>query len=238
MSSRPTILLIEDNLALSGSLVDVFSINGFNVISVYRARDGLLQLKYKIPDLIILDVMLPDMDGFAFLKHLRNGADLEDEKQRLVISQLPVIMLTARSSKEDILTGLKEGADHYLTKPVDPDILVAHVKVQLQRAHRSTEDVLPFLDGKLYPHSNRLVLGDVMITLTPQECALLKTFASEPNRTFSREELLKWGWGIEVPYETKTIDVHIYKIKRKLARYNIDNPFVAVRGKGYRLRQS
>jgi len=204
MSQQPTLLLVEDNLALAGSLIDVFAINGFNVTAVHRAGDGLRQLRYETPDLIILDVMLPDMDGFTFLKHLRNGVDIEDEKRRMEVSRIPVIMLTARSSKEDILTGLREGADHYLTKPVDPDVLVAHVNIQLQRSHRAKEDVMPFSGGKLYPSANRLVFGDVVITLTPQECALLKIFASESNRTFSREELLKLGWGIETPYETKT----------------------------------
>ncbi len=236
MAHQPTLLLVEDNLALAGSLVDVFAINGFKTTAVHRAADGLRQLRYETPDLIILDVVLPDMDGFAFLKNLRNGADIEDEDRRMVVSRIPVIMLTARSTKEDILIGLQAGADHYLTKPVDPDVLVAHILVQLQRSRRASEAVTPFLDGKLYPSANRLVFGDVVVALTTQECALLKVFASEPGRTFSREELLKLGWGIEAPYETKTIDVHIYKIKRKLAKQNIENPFVAVRGKGYRLR--
>lgn len=236
MPHHPTLLLVEDNLALAGSLVDVFAINGFKVTAVHRAGDGLRHLRFETPDLIILDVMLPDMDGFSFLKRLRKGADIEDEERRLIVSRIPVIMLTARSAKDDILMGLHEGADHYLTKPVDPDVLVAHVNIQLQRSRRNSEDVTPFLEGKLYPSANRLVLGDTVITLTPQECALLKVFASEPERTFSREELLKLGWGVDVPYETKTIDVHIYKIKRKIIKHGFENPFVAVRGKGYRLR--
>ncbi len=232
-----SILLVEDNLALAGSITDVLTLNGFRVTSVARAEDGLRQLRYDLPDLILLDIMLPDMDGFTFLRELRRGAGVDDPERRLMVSRIPVIILTARSTKDSILTGLHEGADHYLTKPIDPDVLIAHIHIQLQRSRRASEDVIPFPGGRLYPSANRLVLGEVMIALTPQEAALLKVLASEPDRTFSRSELLKLGWGADISYETKTVDVHIYNIKRKLARHGFESPFESVRGKGYRLRR-
>ena len=233
----PRILLVEDNIAIASSLAQALIMNGFETIKVYRAIDALRQLQRPdaLPDLIVIDVLLPDIDGFELSRLIRSGLEQKDVHTRLLIAEIPIIMLTALNTKEDILKGLHSGADHYLTKPIDPEVLSAHINIQLNRKHRRQQVHIEYGRAKLFPDVNMLVFVQTPVQLSPQECALLQLFLSHPEITLSREEILQIAWNITEKIETKTVDVHIYKLRRKLRKITTEEPFITVRGKGYKL---
>jgi Response regulators consisting of a CheY-like receiver domain and a winged-helix DNA-binding domain len=199
--------------------------NGFGAKEYHDAGSFLKSLKHRLPDLVILDVMLPDMDGFEICKHLKRD-------QRL--SAVPVIMLTARGDETDKVLGLELGADDYVTKPFSPKELVARVKVVLRRNVKHQEskriEIGPIaIDLEKYAVS---VEGkDVLLTTT--EFKILELLASKPGWVFSRDRILDHLWGEEKIVLDRTIDVHIKNLREKLGKGGalIRN----VRGVGYKL---
>lgn len=228
MKSR--ILFIEDDTHLQTSVSQFLENEGFEV-TLAKTLEQARQLK-KGFDLLILDWMLPDGQGIDYLKEIRHADNLT-----------PVILLTSRAEVLDKVLGLETGANDYLTKPFEPRELIARIRVQLRSSALRASD-LP-RKGEI-PPSDRIMVGTIEIRsssrevfskgkavdLTKMEYALLKLFCENPNRVFSREELLNQVWGFEKFPTTRTVDTHILQLRQKFG----DEHFDTIRGVGYRLK--
>ncbi len=217
----PTILVVDDEPGILKLVTSYLEKEGYRV---YTAADGPGALKaaraYK-PDLIVLDIMLPGMDGIEVLTHLRRESDVY------------VIMLTARTEETDKIVGLSVGADDYVTKPFSPRELVARIKAALRRiggASRQESSVLAFRHIRMDTGSRRVWVDEREVELTTTEFDLLQALAEQPGMVFSRERLLEKVWGHDYFGEIRVVDVHIGHIRRKLGEAYI----VTVRGVGYR----
>ena len=226
MSRKPRILIVEDEAAIRNGLVDVFVYHGFEVDTAEHGQGGLDKALGGTFDMILLDVMLPGIDGFAICERIR----MQDRQQ-------PVIMLTAKSADEDIVQGLTLGADDYVAKPFSVTQLVLRVQAVLRRAGigESTEREIRLVNG-LVIDSENLSAGDV--AFTRREMDLLLYLRQQADRPVPREELLArvWGYANHLEIETRTVDIHIAKLRRKIEA-DPANPvaIVTVRGAGYRL---
>lgn len=203
---------------------------------VQCSEDGLKALQSILedpPDLVVLDLMLPGMDGLEICRELRR-----EEKTQM----LPIIMLTARAEEIDRVVGLEIGADDYLTKPFSPRELVARVKSLLRRSrnNNSLEDKgLPIVRGslKIYPERHEALLEEESLELTPKEFQLLTQLAGNPGKVFTREYLLETIWGYEFAGDTRTVDVHIRHLRKKLEKDPGQPELIeTIRGIGYRFK--
>jgi two-component system alkaline phosphatase synthesis response regulator PhoP len=217
------ILVVEDEQNILDLVSAYLHREGYEVHTATDGPGGLRAARAFKPDLIVLDIMLPGMDGLELLTHLRRESDVY------------VIMLTARSEETDKIVGLSVGADDYLTKPFSPRELVARVKAALRRLRDGVgpEDgtTLSFHHLCIDTGSRKVWVGDELVGLTPTEFDLLKTLAEHRGRVLSREQLLQQVWGYDFYGEERVVDVHIGHIRQKLG----DERFiVTVRGVGYR----
>ena len=226
MAQKARILIVEDEEAIRSGLIDVFVYHGYEVDTAETGDDGLRKSLTGQFDMILLDVMLPGIDGFEICDRIRQ----QDRQQ-------PVIMLTAKSSDEDIVQGLSLGADDYVAKPFSVTQLVLRVQAVLRRAGIGEADFweLLLVNGITIDTQN-LCADDIQFTR--REMDLLQYLAQQAGRPVSREELLArvWGYANHMEIETRTVDIHIAKLRRKI---EIDpaNPeaIVTIRGAGYRL---
>lgn len=235
MDTKPHILVVEDEPAIRAGLVDVLVYHGYEVTS---AEDGLNGLDHALNgrfDLMLLDIMLPGMNGFDVCNAVRD-ADKE----------LPIIMLTAKVSDEDIVRGLRLGADDYVAKPFSVEQLVLRIGAVLKRTRpEEVETILLTLDGSADMVIDTANLngarGGETISFTRREMEILEYLSTHPDRPVSRGELLTevWGYAPGADIETRTVDIHIAKLRRKLEP-DPKNPIhlTTVRGAGYRLRLS
>ena len=229
------ILVVEDEVAIRTGLCDVLAFHGFAPEGEERGDEGLSQALRGSYSLVILDVMLPGMDGFEICQKLRA------EKP-----QLPILMLTARGSEEDVLQGFRCGADDYVTKPFSVAQLVARVEALLRRggglADPETQECFTFGGWEIEPAELSARQGDRSLQLTRREVSILSLLVREQSRIVSRRRLLHEVWGYENPerVETRTVDMHIAKLRKKLAASGTrdanskDSPIETVRGEGYR----
>ena len=231
MQKKPSRLIIEDEEAIRSGLVDVFLYHGYAVDTAADGNSGLAKALAGGFDLILLDIMLPGMNGFEVCNRLR-AADPEQ----------PVIMLTARSGDEDIIQGLSLGADDYVAKPFSVTQLVLRVKAVLRRVHTSNEAESHIRFGE-YCNLDCLNLcghcGDRTVAFTRREVDIVQYLNASSGRPVSREELLTkvWGYAKNLGLETRTIDIHIAKLRRKIEPDPGRPRFlVTVRGAGYRLQ--
>ena len=226
MSQKPRILIVEDELAILKGLIDVFVYHGFDVESAEQGGDGLHKALNGKFDLILLDVMLPEIDGFEICNRIRQR-DL----------QQPVIMLTAKSSDDDIVQGLTLGADDYVTKPFSITELVLRVKAVLRRTGFDDGNVREIrLVNGLNIDTENLCAGEVVFTRRDME--LLRYLSQQSDRPVPREELLArvWGYSNQHDIETRTVDIHIAKLRSKIETDpSCPQAIVTVRGAGYRL---
>ena len=224
----PTILVVEDEPAIQELLAVNLKHNGFLVVRAGSAEDADAAIRAALPDLLILDWMLPGQSGVSLAKRLRS-----DERTR----ELPIIMLTARVHEEDKVLGLEVGADDYITKPFSPKELVARVRAVLRRR-------MPHLAGEvveigtlsLNPATHRVMAGGQPVELGPTEFRLLLFFMSHTERVYSRAQLLDEVWGDHVFIEERTVDVHIRRLRAALEPTGEDSRIETVRGAGYRFR--
>ena len=224
----PTILVVEDEPAIQELLAVNLKHNGFLVVRAGSAEDADAAIRAALPDLLILDWMLPGQSGVSLAKRLRS-----DERTR----ELPIIMLTARVHEEDKVLGLEAGADDYITKPFSPKELVARVRAVLRRR-------MPHLAGEvveigklsLNPATHRVMAGGLPVELGPTEFRLLLFFMSHTERVYSRAQLLDEVWGDHVFIEERTVDVHIRRLRAALEPTGEDSRIETVRGAGYRFR--
>ncbi len=229
-TAKPRLLIIEDEQAILEGLTDVFVYNGYEVEPVSDGVRGLEAALGGGHHLILLDIMLPGMDGYAICNQVRE-----------VDRRLPIIMLTAKTSEEDIVRGLRMGADDYVPKPFSIRELVARVEAVLRRSGRLHRDMAALDLGEVIVHPERLsgTRAGEEIPFTSREVEILLYLAGCRGRPVSRQELLTEVWGYSnVEYiETRTVDIHMTKLRRKIER-DPKHPelIVTVRGKGYQLR--
>jgi len=221
------ILVIEDERKTSELIQLYLHHNGYNTLMALDGRTGLEMARTHQPDLIVLDLMLPGLDGLDLCRILRAEANI------------PIIMLTARSTEDDKLLGLDLGADDYLTKPFSPRELVARVRTVLRRVgkQRGDEPATTLVWGALCLNigQHTVTLAEQPITLTPKEFRLLETLMREPGRVFNRVELLEKAFGLDYDGLERTIDVHIRNLRQKIEPHPNQPVYVqTVFGVGYR----
>ncbi len=227
--NNPTILVIEDEAPIREMLQFSLSRAGFTVLEAADARAAQDIIATVLPDLILLDWMLPGVSGVDLAKKLRQVARTRE---------LPIIMLTARGEDESKITGLEAGADDYMTKPFSTQELVARIKAVLRRtASSSKATVLQTGDLTLDTIGHRVMIRERPVDLGPTEYRLLEFFMSHPERVFSRSQLLDLVWGDNVYIEERTVDVHIRRLRKALESFACDEYVQTVRGSGYRFSQ-
>ncbi len=220
------ILLVEDEPAIQELIAFNLTQAGHHVLRAASAENAMTLVKNALPDLILLDWMLPGASGVEFAKKLR-----ADERTRGV----PIIMLTARSDEQDKITGLETGADDYITKPFSPRELQARIKAVLRRrAPQMTDDAVDTNGLRLDPVTHRVHGHGEPIDLGPTEFRLLHFFMTHPERVHSRAQLLDQVWGDHVFVEERTVDVHIRRLRASLELTGHDRLIQTVRGSGYR----
>lgn len=220
------VLIIEDESSIVQLVRLYFERAGARIIA---ARDGLSGIELfdrERPDFVILDLMLPGLDGWAVCRRIRQ------------IASTPVLMLTARLTEDDRVRGLDLGADDYVTKPFSPRELVSRVRAILRRATRGPQESpsrLEFPGLVILPEARRVEARGVFLDLTPKEFDLLLALASAPGRVLSRQALLSQVWGFDFLGDSRTVDVHVGTVRRKLERAAPGSAYITtVRGAGYR----
>ncbi|HRH71879.1 phosphate regulon transcriptional regulator PhoB [Zoogloea sp.] len=221
-----TILLVEDEPAIQELIAANLMRAGHHVVRAADAETAQRIVRDALPDLILLDWMLPGMSGVEFARRLRS-----EERTR----GIPLIMLTARGEEQDKVLGLESGADDYITKPFSPRELVARIKAVLRRrAPETTEDPVELGGLRLDPATHRLAAAGNPVTLGPTEFRLLHFLMTHPERVHSRAQLLDQVWGDHVFVEERTVDVHIRRLRCALEPSGHDSLVQTVRGSGYR----
>ena len=225
---RPHVLIVEDEPAQREVLSYNLEAEGFRVTMAADGEEALLYVAEDAPDLVVLDWMLPQLSGIEVCRRL---------KSQSANRAIPVIMLSARSEEVDKVRGLETGADDYVTKPYAVSELMARVRAQLRRTHPSTVgETLSFDDIVLDAETHRVHRAGRPLKLGPTEFRLLATFMEKPGRVWSRDQLLDRVWGRDVYVDTRTVDVHVGRLRKVLRGDDgRDDPIRTVRGAGYAL---
>jgi two-component system phosphate regulon response regulator PhoB len=224
------VLIVEDEEAISDLLSYNLEKEGFSVAVAGDGDDAMLNVKESRPDLILLDWMLPNVSGIELCRQLRGQMETRE---------IPVIMLTARGEEEDRVRGLMTGADDYVTKPFSMTELVARMRAVLRRAAPAVAgDVATFADIVLDRQLCRVRRGERDVHLGPTEFRLLDVLIQRPGRVFSREQLLDRVWGQDVYVESRTVDVHVGRLRKALNRRGEKDPIRTVRSSGYALDET
>ncbi len=227
MPMPANILVVEDEPAIQELLAMNLEHAGHHVLRARDAEEAAQLVRHALPDLILLDWMLPGQSGIAFARQLR-----QDERTKTV----PIIMLTARGQEQDKVAGLESGADDYVTKPFSPRELLARVKAVLRRrAPELTDEPIEIGGLRLDPATHRVSAGSQLLELGPTEFRLLHFFMAHPERVHSRSQVLDQVWGDHVFVEERTVDVHIRRLRKALEATGHDRLIETVRGSGYRL---
>ncbi|NQY12946.1 MAG: phosphate regulon transcriptional regulator PhoB [Henriciella sp.] len=225
---KPFIVIAEDEKAVSELLRYNLESEGYETAIANDGDEAMLLLDERIPDLMLLDWMLPKISGIEICRRVRT---------RQETANLPIIMLTARTEEADRIRGLETGADDYVTKPFSTNELMARVKAVLRRIRPALmDDKIRVGDIQIDRTTHRVTRADKDIHLGPTEFRLLEYFAQHPGRVFSREQLLDGVWGSDVYVEARTVDVHIGRLRKALMSQGGNNPIRTVRSAGYSLR--
>lgn len=225
---KPFIVIAEDEKAVSELLRYNLEAEGYETAIANDGEEAMLLIDERIPDLMLLDWMLPKISGIEICRRVRT---------RQETANLPIIMLTARTEEADRIRGLETGADDYVTKPFSTNELMARVKAVLRRIRPALmDDRIRVGDIQIDRTTHRVSRGDQDIHLGPTEFRLLEYFAQHPGRVFSREQLLDGVWGSDVYVEARTVDVHIGRLRKALMVEGGKNPIRTVRSAGYSLR--
>lgn len=220
------ILLVEDEQPIREMVVFALTNAGYEVEEAADARQAQTRIAERLPDLILLDWMLPGISGIDYARRLK-----KDDLTR----ELPIIMLTARAEEEDKVQGLESGADDYMTKPFSPREMVARIRAVLRRGGPAAEDEMLCANGlTLDLASHRVSASETLLEMGPTEYRLLEFFMSHPERVYSRGQLLDRVWGSNVYVEERTVDVHIRRLRKVLEPHGYDALVQTVRGAGYR----
>jgi two-component system phosphate regulon response regulator PhoB len=226
-AEQPLVLVVEDEPAQREVLSYNFEAEGFRVAQAGNGEEALILVDEAPPDVIVLDWMLPNVSGIEVCRRL---------KSRPETRAVPIIMLSARSEEVDRVRGLETGADDYVIKPYSLVELLARVRAQLRRSRPSSVGVvLQYEDIRLDPESHKVFRADSVLKLGPTEFRLLSTFMEKPGRVWSREQLLDRVWGRDIYVDTRTVDVHIGRLRKALCQFGGPDPLRTVRGAGYAL---
>lgn len=221
MTSR--ILVVDDDVALAEMIGIVLEAEGFAIATCSDGSGALAAFRASNPDLILLDLMLPGLDGIEVCRQIRLESDV------------PIVMLTARTDTSDVVAGLEAGADDYVAKPFKPKELVARIRARLRGRDDSGDEKLSINDVNIDVPGHEVTRGGEAISLTPLEFDLLVALARAPWKVFSREELLEQVWGYRHAADTRLVNVHIQRLRSKIER-DPEKPevVITVRGVGYR----
>lgn len=227
IAQQPTVLVVEDEPAQREVLAYNLAAEGFRVVQAGNGEDGLLLVDEENPDIIVLDWMLPSVSGIEVCRRLKIRADTRS---------IPIIMLSARTEEVDRIRGLETGADDYVIKPYSVLELMARVRAQLRRVRPATVgQQLTYGDILLDAESHRVFRNEAPLKLGPTEFRLLATFMEKPGRVWSREQLLDRVWGRDIYVDSRTVDVHVGRLRKSLCQNGGDDPVRTVRGAGYAL---
>jgi DNA-binding response OmpR family regulator len=225
----PTVLVVDDETPLRDLIRAYLERDGYTVVEASTGKEALSAAALHNPDIIVLDLMIPEIDGTEVCRRIRASSDVY------------IIMLTAKADEVDRVVGLEVGADDYLTKPFSPRELMARVRALLRRprAQVAMARILRFGDLTIDVDGHEVRVGNDVITLTATEYRLIAILASTPGRMYSRAQLLEHVWGSSYYGDDRVVDVHIANARRKIQENSTSQPFVeTVRGAGYRWRQS
>ncbi len=226
-ADQPSVLVIEDEPAQREVLSYNLEAEGYAVSRAETGDEALVLVAEVQPDVIILDWMLPGVSGIEICRRLKSSTATRN---------IPVIMLTARSEESDRVRGLETGADDYVVKPYSVVELMARVRTQLRRVRpASVGERLEYADILLDAETHRVTRDGQPIKLGPTEFRLLSTFMEKPGRVWSREQLLDRVWGRDIYVDTRTVDVHIGRLRKALSQHGGEDPLRTVRGAGYAL---
>jgi two-component system phosphate regulon response regulator PhoB len=224
---QPYILVMEDEDALATLLSYNLEKEGYRVVVASDGEEGMLQIEERLPDLVLLDWMLPKLSGIEVCRRIRGKSETRN---------LPIIMLTARGEESDRIRGLDTGADDYLTKPFSMTELTARIRAVLRRIRPGlADDRLNHGDIVIDRVAHRVRRSGQEIHLGPTEFRLLDHLMQHPGRVFSREQLLDAVWGSDVYVEARTVDVHVGRLRKALNVEGTVNPIRTVRSAGYSL---
>lgn len=221
------VLLVEDEPGQREVLAYNLEAEGYGVRSAENGEEAMLLIDEAAPDLIILDWMMPLLSGIEVCRRVKTRTETKD---------IPVIMLSARSEEVDAVRGLDTGADDYIVKPYNLRELMARVRTQLRRVRPAASGaLLTFEDIMLNAETHRVMRAESEIKLGPTEYRLLVTLMEKPGRVYSRDQLLDTVWGRDIYVDTRTVDVHIARLRKALAGAGGSDPIRTVRGSGYAL---
>ena len=224
---QPKILVVEDEPSQREVLAYNLKAEGFLVISADNGEDALLLVEEENPDLILLDWMMPNLSGIEVCRRLKSCNETR---------AIPIVMVSARSEEMDKVRGLEIGADDYLVKPYSVIELIARLRTQLRRTRAATiGETLHFQDIILDPETHKVFRDEAQLKLGPTEFRLLRTMMEKPGRVWSRDQLLDRVWGRDIYVDTRTVDVHIGRLRKALLKHGGTDPLRTVRGAGYAL---
>jgi len=227
MSDHPKVLLVEDEPAQREVLSYNLQSEGFDVVTAADGDEAMLLVEEEAPDIIVLDWMLPGISGIEICRRIKSKPQTRS---------IPVLMLSARSEEVDRVRGLETGADDYVVKPYSVLELMARVRNQLRRVRpASVGQQLEFEDIILDSETHRVTRSDNALKLGPTEFRLLSTFMEKPGRVWSREQLLDRVWGRDIYVDSRTVDVHVGRLRKALCVHGGEDPVRTVRGAGYAL---
>jgi DNA-binding response OmpR family regulator len=221
-----TILVVDDEPEIVRLLRSYLEKDGYRVVTAYNGEEALYTARHEKPDLVVLDILMPKMDGLAFTRQIRREQDV------------PIIMLTARAEETDRIVGLEMGADDYVTKPFSPREVVARVRAVLRRAQPKPQAPPILRAGPIVlDHSEHTVtVAGELVELTPTEFDILETLMRDPGRVFSRTEILEVVHGVAFEAYERTVDAHVKNLRQKIEPDPATPQYVlTVRGAGYRL---
>ena len=221
------ILVVDDDVALAEMISIVLRGEGYTPHQVFDGQEALTQIPEVKPDLILLDVMLPGLDGIEVCTRIRES------------SGVPIIMLTAKGDTTDVVKGLESGADDYVVKPFNPKELVARIRTRLRPSSEGANSVISVGGVTIDVPAHEVRRGDTRINLTPLEFDLLLALALKPQQVFTREVLLEQVWGYHYKADTRLVNVHVQRLRAKV-EIDPDSPLIVqtVRGVGYRAGES
>jgi two-component system phosphate regulon response regulator PhoB len=226
-ADQPTVLLVEDEPAQREVLGYNLEADGFRVLMASNGEEALMMVAEMPPDIIVLDWMMPNVSGIEVCRQLKTRSETRG---------IPIIMLSARSEEVDRVRGLETGADDYVIKPYSLVELMARVRAQLRRTRpASVGERLEYKDIVLDSETYRVMRAEKPLKLGPTEFRLLSTFMEKPGRVWSREQLLDRVWGRDIYVDTRTVDVHIGRLRKALCQHGGEDPLRTVRGAGYAL---
>lgn len=226
-ADKPQVLVVEDEPAQREVLAYNLEAEGFIVRMAEDGEEALMLIDEVAPDVIVLDWMLPNVSGIEVCRQTKTKAATRN---------IPIIMLSARSEEVDRVRGLETGADDYVIKPYSVVELMARVRTQLRRVRPTTMgQVLVYGDITLDSETHRVTRGEHPIKLGPTEFKLLAAFIEKPGRVWSRDLLLDRVWGREIYVDTRTVDVHVGRLRKALTHFGGDDPLRTIRGAGYAL---